>query len=155
MSAAMRFADSADVEAITNLINLAFRVEKFFVDSDRINSLEVCGRTETGRFILAGAGDTPHGCVYVELRGNRAYIGLLSVDPARQGVGLGSRLMAEAERFARQNGCCFADLSVVNLRQELPAFYRRLGYVEMGTAPFPADVVTKLACHFVTMTKVL
>jgi hypothetical protein len=27
--------------------------------------------------------------------------------------------------------------------------------VETGTAPFPADIVTKVPCHFVTMSKPL
>jgi hypothetical protein len=47
------------------------------------------------------------------------------------------------------------DLQIVNLREELPAFYRKLGYEETGTAPFPTDVVTKLPCQFVKMSKVL
>lgn len=45
------------------------------------------------------------------------------------------------------------DLRVVNLREELPAFYRWLGYVEDGTEEFPPSEVTKLPCHFIRMTK--
>lgn len=47
------------------------------------------------------------------------------------------------------------DLQIVNVRQELPAFYVRLGYVADGTNPFPADVPTKIPCHFVKMWKAL
>jgi GNAT superfamily N-acetyltransferase len=95
------------------------------------------------------------GCVYVELRGERAYIGLLSVDPARQKGGIGRTLMDAAERYAREQGCGFMDLRIVNLRLELPAFYRKLGYVEAGTEEFPPDAPTKLPCHFVRMQKAL
>jgi len=93
------------------------------------------------------------GCVYVEVRGDRGYVGLLSIDPARQRSGLGSRLMAAAEDHARKAGCHAMDLRVVNLRRELPGFYRRLGYAETGTEPFPPDAKPKLPCHLVTMSK--
>jgi len=45
------------------------------------------------------------------------------------------------------------DLTVVNLRTELPAMYHRLGYRENGIEPFP--VASKLPCHLVRMTKPL
>jgi hypothetical protein len=44
------------------------------------------------------------------------------------------------------------DLSVVNLRTELPRFYDRLGYTETGTAPFTDPRATR-PCHFVLMSK--
>jgi hypothetical protein len=47
------------------------------------------------------------------------------------------------------------DIQIVNVRSELPPFYRKLGYIETGTAPFPAEVVTKLRCHFIVMSKPL
>lgn len=47
------------------------------------------------------------------------------------------------------------DLRIVNLREELPPFYRRLGYVETGTAPFQEEIKSKLPCHFVLMSKPL
>lgn len=47
------------------------------------------------------------------------------------------------------------DLLIVNLRLELPDYYRRLGYLEAGTAPFPEEAHPKLPCHFVKMYKAL
>jgi len=41
------------------------------------------------------------------------------------------------------------------LRAELPAFYRRLGYVETRTEPFKADAEPKMPCHFIVMSKPL
>ena len=138
------------------VINLAFRAaESFFVEGDRITPEILQSMLDKGNFLLAEAAAGLVGCVYVELQGERAYFGLLAVDPSKQRTGAGSRLMSEAEEHARQNGCRFADLSVVNLRVELPPWYRRRGYVETGTGPFPADVVTKIECHFMTMTKAL
>ncbi|HKG99084.1 MAG TPA: hypothetical protein VKA97_14785, partial [Pyrinomonadaceae bacterium] len=68
---------------------------------------------------------------------------------------LGSFLMVAAENYCRERGSRFMDIYIVNLRQELPPFYRRRGYVETGTAPFPEDIVTKIPCHFIIMSKVL
>jgi hypothetical protein len=45
------------------------------------------------------------------------------------------------------------DLRIVNLRADLPPFYRRLGYVETGTEPFAADAKPSQPCHFIKMSK--
>jgi GNAT superfamily N-acetyltransferase len=80
---------------------------------------------------------------------------LLSVAPERQGAGLGKGLVAAAEDYCREAGCVLMDLQIVNLREELPGFYRKLGYGETGTAPFPAGINTRLPCFFVRMSKAL
>jgi len=43
--------------------------------------------------------------------------------------------MNAAEDLCGKAGCRFMDLQVINLRQELPSFYRNRGYAETGTAP--------------------
>jgi GNAT superfamily N-acetyltransferase len=151
----LRHATPSDADVITNLINLAFRIERFFVDGNRISPSEVRGRLVTGAFILAELGEVLIGSVSVELREERAYVGLLAVDPTTQRTGVGRRLMSAAENYARANGCRAVDLQIVNVREELLGFYRRLGYVETGTTPFPEGVTTKMDCHFITMAKTL
>ena len=47
-------------------------------------------------------------------------------------------MMAFAEQHARALGCGTVDIRVVNLREELPPFYRSLGYVETGRSE-PVD----------------
>src|SRR6267142_2847338 len=91
----LRFAELADAEKITEVINAAFRkAEGFFIDLDRIKAEEVLALLHKGKFLLADDYEgVPGGCVYVEPRGDRAYLGLLSVDPSRQQSGLGSMLM--------------------------------------------------------------
>jgi len=150
-----RLAAPADLEAVTELINAAFKVERFFIVGDRINLEGVRELAKKGQFILLDDSAGLAGCVYVEIKGERAYIGLLSVNPDRQRSGLGLRLMHSAEDHCREAGCRFVDLRIVNIRQELPDFYARLGYRETGTAPFTPGIVTKLPCHFVEMTKAL
>jgi len=152
----IRTAAPADAAKITDVINAAFRVaEEFFIDGLRIGQAEVEQLLGKGAFLLAETGDKLSGSVYVEMRGARSYLGLLSVDPASQKSGLGSLLMNEAENYCRQRGSRFMDIYIVNLRQELPPYYRRRGYVENGTTPFPADVPVKIPCHFINMAKPL
>ena len=152
----IRWAGEGDVAAVVRLINLAFRAaESFFVEGDRISAETLRTMLETGKFLLAEDSDGLVGCIFVELRGERAYFGLLAVDPERQHGGLGRRLIVEVENYARAAGCRAMDLRIVNVRAELAPFYRRLGYVETGTEPFPAEVKAKLQCHFVLMSKAL
>ena len=156
MSLRIRTATPADAPQVTALINAAFRIaEEFFVDGNRISQTEVEQLLTKGAFLLAEADDKLNGCVYVELRGERSYLGLLSVDPNSQQSGLGSQLMIEAERYCRERGSHGMDILIVNLREEPPAFYQKRGYVENGTTPFPADVPTRVPCHFINMSKPL
>jgi predicted N-acetyltransferase YhbS len=151
-----RLAQTSDAEKITRVINVAFRLaENFFIDADRITVSEVEDLLRKGAFLLVDGGDALAGCVYVEPRGERAYLGLLSVNPKLQKSGVGSLLMSAGEEHCRQQGCYFMDILIVNRREDLPAFYARRGYVETGTAPFPPDVITKLPVHFIKMTKSL
>jgi GNAT superfamily N-acetyltransferase len=148
----VRRAQVAEAPAVMRVINEAFRpAESFFVDGDRIDLDQVQAHFKKGVFLVT---DDLGGCVYVELRGDRAYFGLLSVDPARQGGGIGKKLIAAAEEYARENGSAHMDIRVVNLREELPPFYRRLGYVESGTEELLGEAI-KMPCHFVVMSKAL
>jgi len=152
----LRLAEFQDAEAITAVINAAFRhAEAFLIDRDRIDLETVRSLLQAGKFLVAYDGGILAGCVYVELRGERSYLGLLSVDPQRQKAGLGSALMDYAEDYCARAGCHFMDLRIVNVRRELPTFYRRRGYVETGTAPFTPGLNQKVPCHFVEMSKAL
>jgi predicted N-acetyltransferase YhbS len=151
----IRTARSEDADNIARLVNDAFRPERFFINADRTNPGKVRELLQKGEFMLAEDAAGLIGCVYVELRGDRGYFGLLAVDPARQGAGLGSRLIAAAEDRCRAAGCRFMDLTIVNLRTELPAYYRRFGYAESGTLPFTPDHPPNQPCHLVKMSKSL
>ncbi len=150
-----RTADLADVEALVRLINVSFRVEQPFIEGDRVDTTGVRSYMAKGKFLLAEDSSGLAGCVYVELRGNRGYLGLLGVDPSRQGTGLGRKLMDAAENFFCQADCVAVDLRVISARTPLPAFYRHLGYHETGTAPFAPDVPVKVPCHYILMSKTI
>lgn len=151
----IRLAHEADAEPLARLINAAFRVEQPFIAGDRTNPDSVHAYMQKGRFLLAEDSAGLAGCVYLELHGDRGYLGLLGVNPPRQGTGLGRKLMDAAENYFRKAGCHFINLRIVSARIPLPAFYRRLGYVETGTAPFAPDVPVKVPCHYILMSKSL
>ena len=148
-----RIASPPDTDALVSLINAAFVVERPIFGCDRTSAEGVRAYLERGTFLVAEDLHGLAGCVYVELRGDRAYIGLLSVAPARQGSGLGRVLMQAAEDFCRERKCVAVDLRVVSARTPLPAFYRHLGYTETHTSELPADAHPKIPCHFIHMSK--
>jgi GNAT superfamily N-acetyltransferase len=150
-----RRAKLEDAGNVARLVNAAFRPERFFIAADRTNPEKVRALMQKGTFLLTEEASILTGCVYVELRDERGYFGLLAVDPALQRSGLGSRLVAAAEEYCRAAGSGFMDLTIVNLRLDLPPFYRRLGYVESGTLPFPPDQHPNQPCHLVRMSKAL
>lgn len=151
----IRLAQTADVGALVSLINAAFRVEQPFIDGDRTDAAGVRAYMAKGRFLVAEESAGLVGCVYVEFRGDRGYLGLLGVDPPRQGSGVGRKLMDAAEDYFREAGCRAVDLRIVSARTPLPAFYRHLGYLETGIAPFAPDVPLKVPCHYILMAKSL
>ena len=150
-----RIALPSDARAVAALISLAYRVEDFFKIGDRTDEDDVRARMRKGEFLLLEDESTLVGAVYVVTHGQTGYFGMLSIDPARQGQGLGRQLITAAEAHCRKAGCREMELEVVNLRTELPPFYRRFGYMETVTRPFPDHERAKLPCHFIVMTKSL
>ncbi len=80
------------------------------------------------------------GCVYLHLKTNELYLGMLTVAPAKQGAGIGKLLMVAAETHAQQSGCAKIRMRVLSTRQELIAWYERHGYRPSGeTEPYAFD----------------
>ena len=152
----IRIASDDDVPALTRLINAAFVVEQVVFDGNRVDDLGVRAYMSGGTFLVAEDSDGLVGCVYVESRGDRSYLGLLSVQPARQGAGLGRQLVVAAEKFARESGFRTMDLRVISARgEQLLPFYQRLGYEVVRTEPFPANLAAKAPSHYILMSKPL
>ena len=151
----VRAAQAEDAEALVQLINLAFRAERPFVEGNRLDLAEVRAHMVKGQFLLLLEGETLVGCVHAEAHRDRGHIGLLSVEAGRQKTGVGKQLMTAAEEHLRAAGCKVADLRFINHRAELLRFYSRLGYAESGSAPFPFTNRMRMPFHFVEMTKTL
>ena len=151
----LRLAESADTDALVRLINAAFIVERDAIEGDRIDSKKLQALFETGTFLLLENDAQLLGCVYIEIKDRRGYLGLLSVQPERQKTGLGRKLVEAAEDFLRKADCEAADLRIVSARSGLPQWYERIGYSAVGTAPIPDSIPLKVPSHFILMSKLL
>ncbi len=78
-------------------------------------------------------------CAHVADVDGKGYFGMFSVDPAQQGGGVGTQLMDAAEAHAaREWNVPVMQMTVIDLRDELIAFYERRGYQRTGIKkPFP------------------
>jgi GNAT superfamily N-acetyltransferase len=151
-----RLASAADVPAIVTVTNRAYRVEDFFVIGDRTNERDIREKIAMGyQFLVVDADDRLAGSVYYEIRGPRGYFGMLAVDPDWQKRGIAKLLLDEIEARCRVAGCAHLDMDIVNLREELPAFYEKMGFRPVATAPFPHPPKLKRAAHMILMTKPL
>ena len=149
---AVRFreAEAEDVLDVVRLVESAYRgessregwtTEADLLDGQRTDPEGVAEllADPSGAVLLAESEDDGLlGCCHLQVCGPRASFGLFAVRPRRQGAGLGSALLEEARRRARQAGCTHMEISVLRQREELLAFYRRRGFAETGErVPFP------------------
>jgi ribosomal protein S18 acetylase RimI-like enzyme len=150
MDIELQMALESDLPGIVALMNLAFRgtsakqswnVEAFITGS---RTTESALREEIGdgaQYLVAKDEKTLalQGCVSLQkLSAERWYLGALTVDPALQSAGFGSRLLSSAEEFAVARGGRAMEITVVNVRGALIAWYERRGYRLTGERrPFP------------------
>ena len=155
---AVRVATHGDISALVRLINAAYQVEQFFIHGERTTERDIRTRIETpgAMFLVIDGGEGElSAAILVEIRGERGYFGMLSIDPGRQKEGLGKLLVREAEVRCAAAGCRVMDIVVVSLRSELPPYYERLGYRTSGTQPFHSPEKLKQPAHLVLMSKPL
>jgi len=155
-----RPATLADVDALVRVINLAYLVEADMFHGTRTTDADVHDRLARPNALFLVAHDDAAdgvllGSVYVETRADRGYFGMLAVDPACQGRGLGRALVRAAEDYCRAAGSVAIDLDVVDLRRELTSFYGSLGYAVVGESPFAHPEQTKRPVRLIRMTKPL
>ena len=164
-------ASPADIPALNDLVNSAYRGDSsrrgWTTEADLLDGIRT---DETGlAAMLAKSGATILkyeqdgqliGCVYLEKKDDRLYLGMLTVSPDAQAGGIGKQLMAAAEQTARDWHCRAMKMTVIPQRHELIAFYERRGYQPTGeTEPFPMDDtrfgLPKQPLSFIVMEKVL
>ena len=131
---AFRAADASDTDAVIALVESAYRgdasrvgwtTEADLLDGRRTgpDDIEAILARKRSRLLLAESGGELIACAHVTVEDGAGYFGMFSVDPRRQGGGLGKLVLAEAERI---------------VREELIAFYERRGYHRTGIKkPFP------------------
>ena len=153
----IRLATPADRSRLIPVVNAAYSVEKF-LGGTRTDEARLAAMMEKGSILMAEEDSgRPIATIYVELRGNRGYMGLLAVDPERQRRGLGGRMIQEGEAWLRSHGCEAVDIIVLNLRTELFPVYRRFGFVETRIEAFQPSrpLEPGFECHGIVMSKKL
>ena len=139
--------DASDLKA---LLEAAYRGESArrgwnheadILDDERVASgeLEALLADLAVTMIVAREEEKLVGCVAVTCKGAAlAYLGMLCVAPELQSAGLGRRLLDAAEDHARARGIAAMEMTVIDSRDALIAWYERRGYVRTGeTRPFP------------------
>jgi ribosomal protein S18 acetylase RimI-like enzyme len=142
-----------DIPDLVKLVNSAYRGESskkgwtteadllagdLRTDDSTLSSM----MNSPGSAILKYTNDTGviEGCVYLQKRGDRLYLGMLSVSPVLQSSGIGKKLMTAAHDYAQAQNCRSIFMRVISVRPELIAWYERRGYYLTGeTEPLPND----------------
>ncbi len=145
-----RNASPADIHAIVELVTSAYRgdasrrgwtTEADLLDGARIDPEVLRQDLERPRslVLLAERDGALLACAHVAVEDGAGYFGMFSVRPDLQGGGIGKAMLAEAERIARAQWRLPAmRMTVIDVRDELVAFYERRGYARTGIRkPFP------------------
>lgn len=147
---AFRPATDADIDAIVALVTSAYRgdasragwtTEADLLDGARIDPDVLRGdiARDGSRVVLAERDGALLACAHVAIDGDAGYFGMFSVVPGLQGGGIGKQVLAECERIVRDEWRLPAmRMTVIDVRDELIAFYERRGYRRTGILkPFP------------------
>lgn len=145
-----RAATSADIPALIALVTSAYRgdasrvgwtTEADLLDGARIDAEGIQADLDRPRstILLAERDGQLVACAHVADVDGKGYFGMFSVDPAQQGGGVGKQLMDAAEAHAaREWKVAVMQMTVIDVRDELIAFYERRGYLRTGIKkPFP------------------
>lgn len=145
-----RFATLDDVPALVDLVESAYRGEisrkGWTTEADMLagrrtgpDDIEACIGNPQGGILVLEEDGVILACANVAIEDGAGYFGMFSVTPALQGAGIGKRLLDEAERIVRDEWKRpLMRMTVIDIRDELIAFYGRRGYVRTGIKkPFP------------------
>lgn len=145
-----RDARPDDLAAIVQLVESAYRgdasrvgwtTEADLLQGQRIDpqGLQALLDSPTALIVLAERDGDLLACCELQRQGDAAYFGMFSVRPTGQGNGVGRQVLAEAERIARDDWhCSRMEMTVIDIRDELVAWYQRRGYQRTGIhKPFP------------------
>ncbi|MGY0505324.1 GNAT family N-acetyltransferase [Luteimonas sp. e5] len=145
-----RHATTADIPMLLELVTSAYRgeasragwtTEADLLDGARIDAerLALDITREDSLVLIAEVEGEPVACAHVAVEDGAGYFGMFAVRPGLQAGGIGSRVLAQAERIAREElGQRMLRMSVIDLREELIAWYQRRGYRRTGVhKPFP------------------
>ncbi|MBK8520160.1 MAG: GNAT family N-acetyltransferase [Chitinophagaceae bacterium] len=152
----IEFATIADIAALKNLLNNAYRGEEskkgWTTEADLIAGdtrtdeamlEQVMEQSGSVFLIYKDAQQKIIGCVNLQQHDDKLYLGMFSVSPKFQGGGIGKKILHAAEEYARHLHKKAIYMSVISLRTELINWYMRHGYADTGERkPFVEDGIT-------------
>ncbi|RKR07326.1 ribosomal protein S18 acetylase RimI-like enzyme [Kushneria sinocarnis] len=149
-----RHATPEDIPALVELVTTAYRGEAsragWTHEADLLDGTRIMPEmlaedlARPHALVLIGedrGSGEPVACAHLEGIDGHAHFGMFAVLPECQRHGVGRALLAEAERLARDElACRDMNMTVIDVRHELIAWYERRGYQQTGeTRPFPHD----------------
>lgn len=98
------------------------------------------------------------GCVLLEDKVDKLYLGMFCVNPEFQNSGIGKKIVQFAHDYALEKGLKRIVMTVISSRLELIRWYNRLGYLDTGKRePFPEgyedDIILGDKLEFVVLEK--
>jgi ribosomal protein S18 acetylase RimI-like enzyme len=133
-------ANLTDIPKLVALINSAYRgetskkgwtTEANLIDGQRIDVDSLTAQiSDPEAVILKNTNDEGiiTGCVYLQKRADKLYLGMLTVSPTLQTNGLGKQLLQAAEAYAQSIPTSSIIMTVITTRTELINWYERRGY---------------------------
>ena len=146
-------AEEKDVNSLVALMDSAYRGENskqgwtseadLFIGNKRTDEATVSNLIKKpGAVFLKFLNEEGllEGCVFLQKKTNRLYLGMFSVSPSAQGKGIGKKLLTAADDYAKEQNCTSIFMTVITVREKLIAWYERNGYQKTGKIlPFPVD----------------
>ena len=165
-----RKATHNDIPSLSDLVNSAYRGDSskkgWTTEADLLDGIRTDEKALTellsapGSVILVQENEEGKivGCVNLQLKPGKLYLGLLTVSPTLQGGGIGKKLLYAADDYARQQQISLIEMTVISVREELINWYKRHGYHDTGEKrPFPSNDprfgIPKQALEFIVLQK--
>ncbi|MEO7978565.1 GNAT family N-acetyltransferase [Flavobacterium sp.] len=132
-----------DIPVLTILINSAYRgesskkgwtTEANILEGKRTTEEELTQTIQDPKNTILKFTDNERitGSVLLVEKEQQLYLGMLTVSPELQNSGIGKKMLAEAENQAKALGLSGIIMTVISVREELIAWYKRHGYVDTG-----------------------
>ncbi|MFV8342586.1 GNAT family N-acetyltransferase [Flavobacterium sp. XS2P39] len=144
-------ATAEDVSALNKLINSAYRGESskkgWTTEANLLEGLRTTEKELTkiiknpkNTILKFTVNNDIVGCVLLIEKEFQLYLGMLTVSPDLQNSGVGKQLLQQAEIHASVLGLAKIVMTVISVREELIAWYKRNGYFDTGARePFPEN----------------
>jgi ribosomal protein S18 acetylase RimI-like enzyme len=162
-------ATVADVISLNKLINSAYRgesskkgwtTEANLLEGSRTTEEELIDiiKDQKNTILKFTENGEINGCVLLIEKEHQLYLGMLTVSPELQNSGIGKKLLLQAEIHASTLGLPKIVMTVISIREELIAWYKRHGYIDTGAREaFPLNhtdaVIGNQELEFVVLEK--